>query len=176
MSELLAQLNPHCKDLRMLPPGFQAITAIDIAHAVGRINKKGARLLLRYKYAGHDQFYQPFVRELMTELKKIAAKEKWRNRQDEKKLSEIAILIFSRQPRCEKCHGIGERMWGARKITCPVCRGNTWKRIFDSDISDKLGIKSSTYAKTHKRRLGAAISILSDWEKDGLIALCKSMR
>lgn len=176
MSELLAQLNPHSKDLRMLPPGFQAITAIDIAHAVGRINKKGARLLIRYKYAGHDQFFPSLVRELITEVKKISLKERWRNKQDEEKLSQIAILIFSRQPRCGKCRGIGSRMWGARKITCPTCRGNSWQRIYDSDISDTLGIKSTTYAKTHKRRLGAAMSVLTDWEQDALRVLNKSMR
>lgn len=176
MSELLAQLNPHSKDLRMLPPGFQAITAIDIAHAIGRIPKKGARLLMRYKYAGHDKFYPSLVRELVTELKKIASREKWRNKQDEEKLSQVAIAIFARQPRCGKCHGIGSRMWGARKITCPACHGNTWQRIFDTDISDYFGIKSTTYAKTHKRRLGAAMTVLGDWEKDGLAVFNRTMR
>lgn len=176
MSELLAQLNPHSKDLRMLPPGFQALTAIDIAHALGRINKKGPRLLLRYKYAEHEQFFEPLNVELILTITKTAETEKWKNLATLSRLCHIAIQIVCRQPRCNKCKGIGERMWGSRRIVCPSCRGNSWQRIYDTDIAAQLGVEAKAYGKTYKKRLGAAMDILRDWEIVALASLKKSMR
>ncbi len=174
--EILALLNPHSKDLRMLPPGFQHLTSQDISHALSYIKTKGPRLVGRYKHAEQLVYKKSLNDELFKAMQKTAKLNKWKNTQSLHKLTEIAVDVYCHQPRCKTCKGIGERMWGARKIVCPKCGGSTWNRIYDTDIAEAAGIDHSAYAKTHKERFGAAMETLRQWDRICCEVLRKSMR
>jgi len=174
--EILALLNPHSKDLRMLPPGFQHLTSQDISHALSYIKTKGPRLVGRYKHAEQLVYKKSLNDELFKAMQKTAKLNKWKNTQSLHKLTEIAVDVYCHQPRCKTCKGIGERMWGARKIVCPTCNGSTWLQISDAEISRTIGVDPSNYHRVHKDRMTIAMRILADWDRICCGVIAKSIR
>lgn len=175
--ELISRLNAKSQDLRMLPPGFERLGASDLSHAISLIQIKGARLLARVVYADQKSFAAELTHELLLCLKDHARLEKWHNTAPLKKLVAVAVTVYCAPQRCRKCQGIGERMWGAKKIQCPVCtatigfsdepvkRGSGWSRVYWSDIAAEIGVAKETMSRTWKRRYGLAIRTLMNWDR-----------
>ena len=175
--ELISRLNAKSQDLRMLPPGFEVLTQSDLSHAISLIQIKGARLLARVAYADQKSFAPELSHELLLRLKEAAKREKWHNTAPIKKLAAVAVTVYCAPQRCQKCRGLGERMWGAKKIQCPICvatigfpgetvkRGSGWSRVYWSDIAFEIGVVKETMSRTWKRRYGLAIRVLMNWDR-----------
>lgn len=174
--EILALLNPHGKDLRMLPPGFQHLTSTDISHAISFIRTKGPRLIGRYKHAEQEVFKNSLNNELLISLQKTAKANKWKNTENLQRLADVAISLYCKPKRCTQCKGIGRRKWGDRIIVCSKCDGSTWNTYSDASISRFLGVEPSNFVRVHKERLSVAIRTLIDWDRICCNTIRKSMR
>lgn len=174
--EILALLNPHSKDLRMLPPGFQHLTPSDISHAVSFIRTKGPRLVGRYKHAEQEVFRNPLNKELLIILSKTAKANKWKNIDNLQMLADVAVTLYCKPQRCTQCKGVGRRKWGDRIIICDKCDGSTWNSLSDAVIARAIGVDPSNFIRVHKERLSVAIRILIDWDRICCNTIRKSMR
>lgn len=174
--EILALLNPHGKDLRMLPPGFQHLTSTDISHAISFIKTKGPRLVGRYKHAEQEVFKNSLNNELLIVLQKTAKANKWKNIESLQRLADVAVNLYCRPQRCSQCKGVGKRIWGDRIIVCDKCDGSTWNTYSDAEIAKAIGIDRSNFGRVHKERLSVAIRILIDWDRICCSTIRKSMR
>lgn len=163
--ELLGHLNAKGQNLSFLPAGFDSLDQEDICHAVSMVQSTGARLLGRVRYADQPVFLDELQHQLMLELKRYALREKWKNITPMVTMVRIIPDMYCKVPRCRKCKGIGQRMWGNRLVTCRVCRGHGWEFIPQSDIAEKLKVSESEYTRTWRKRVGLAFDILARWDQ-----------
>lgn len=172
--EIFSLLNPHTKDLSRVEPGFESLKSIDVAHGLTFIRHRGARLLARVKYADQKSFETSLINELTKQLHKVAKRNKWKMRKAEflESISKISVVVYCHHPKCKLCRGVGSRIVEDKKIVCPRCNGSTWERINSAELSRALEIDEHAYRATWRNRFSAAISALSDWDRDA----CKSMR
>lgn len=185
-AELLALLNAKIKDLRLLSPGFERITAHDISFALSFVRGAGPRLLGRVRYADQFIFLPPLQYQLLCVLKHRAIIEKWRNIKPLKPLAGLAISVYASPKRCSRCHGHGEKVWGGKILACPRCgvkqadgsltKGTGWEPIFNIDFARAIGVSKSKWGETWRKRFGIALDILAKWDNRCIRRLSSALK
>lgn len=174
-AELIARLNPKAQGLEQGPPTFGAISQIDIAHAIAHVPDEGARLLVRVRYAEQPEFRQELILHVTERLIRRASQQKWRNRKPLPQLAAVAVDTFTRPRRCSACRGIGERMWGHRKIVCQQCGGSTWNPYRPSELARAMGVSWHAWENTWAERLGIALDVLGSMDHMALNGLHRAL-
>ena len=175
MLELLSYLEPKTQDIRGLPPGFGKLNQADIAHALSYVHGRGPRLLGRVKYALQDEFLAPLEYQLTKSLKHRARVEYWRAIGPLPSCSKLAVKLYARPDRCQKCDGVGERLWGARIIICPRCTNSKWEPVTNASMSRFIGVDRANFERVWKSRLGVAMAVLGGWDNRCVGGLRKAL-
>jgi hypothetical protein len=164
--EILARLNPKTPDMRMLPVGYANLSPSDIAHAVSMIPSVGGRFLARAAYAGDYLSAHGLAKCLLEYARSEAEKRRWRNILPLSIACHETVRHYISPQRCTHCNGIGERIWGGRKITCQHCNGSTWERVFNADIAKKIGVSEENYSRTWNSRMALLSAKLREWDNE----------
>ena len=176
MIELLGRINPKAQDLLMLPPGFMALSQIDVAHGLGKVRGRGPRLLGRVMYAEQMEFAPALEYHLLARLKIAAKLENWHNIAHLPSVAKVSTQLYTKPKRCGKCKGRGSRQWAARVIVCPRCCGSSWEPIHNSDLAEAIGVSHSAYTRIWSKRMGLALDILAGWDRRCINGFSNAMR
>lgn len=174
-AELLSMLNTRSPDLKMLPPGFGALSTIDVAHALAKVDGEGARLIGRVLYAQQDARMFDLMKVLYNKLAAEAHYKRWKNTTPLWKAAGVAVDLYCYPERCIQCQGIGERRWGARVVVCSRCKGNTWEPLRDARFAKKLGVSAAAFNTTWSKRLRFAYDLLAEMDRDCIKGLSRAL-
>lgn len=173
--EIIAILNARSPDMRMLPRGHGALSQIDIAHALGRVEKDGPRYLGRVLWAEQDMCAVGLADCLYNDLLSHARRHRWKNINPLYRLSRLSIALYCYPQRCKKCKGIGQRHIANKVYICARCNGSTWNVDSQSALAWQIGVGKDAWSRVWESRLKDALAILGDMERSLLKDLSKIM-
>ena len=173
--EIISILNARSPDMRMLPRGYGALSQIDIAHALGRVENDGARYLGRVLWAEQDQLATPLADCLYSQLLSHARRYRWKNTKALFNLSRLSVQLYCHPKRCVKCKGIGQRHIANKVYICARCNGSTWHVDSQATLARHIGVGKDAWSRVWEYRLKEALAILGDMERELLKDLSKIM-
>lgn len=171
--ELLALLTTRVQRFAVAPGGIPAITADDIAHALGMIQHDTARLYARVKYAGEVRYAEgvagairsQLIRSRMIDcdLGKI-----WRVPRPDF-LIDMGYLLLAEavDPHtCSWCDGRAEvRPETGPVIVCGACKGTGRRPMKDFDRARLMGLAKSSWSETWSQRYrDAQVETVDRWD------------
>ncbi|GEM_PF-5403738 len=180
-AEVLARLNPDSNMPNgVLGGGLLELPEQDIAAALGdRTIPDGARYLARVKYAGQENYYCDLAVSLYTAIMDKHGKV-WMACNSHRPglildLAKLAALDYCHIDTCPACHGVAERMIGAKCMVCPDCRGTGVRATSDETRAEMLGLPLPAWERIWRPRLGSMHAVLRGWDEQAIRALVRRL-
>jgi hypothetical protein len=153
--EILSLLTARVQRFHLAPGGVPALTAEDVAHALGMIHNDLARVYARVKYSGQYEYAEGLALGLRRHILVKKTDDSWRIPRPDFVLDmSFMMLAEAIDPHtCRWCWGRAEvKPETGPVIVCSACDGSGRRKIKERDRARVMGIAESSWSDPWGKR------------------------
>lgn len=187
---LAARLNPSVCRFDTGMGGWGHLTQSDIAMALGMVKSEPARLWIRVRYCGHEEYRPELERLLLMKVVDMAAPERWKLEKPGmlRTMVKTAIHEHSTKSICSRCNGQKIVVWTEEEANdlktpemslkpgnCPKCKGSGYSRVSDRWRARQIDIDPSWFNRTLRSKYSRILDIVRGVDGMAKSALAKRL-